>query len=258
MKSLVFLSLVIIYGLSTAAQTKVKIISKDTINLRGYIYDANGKPCIAEVTSQSKDLVFNTRFISTITDTSGYFELKGALANDTLSLFTRNGPIRRYYNRGARYLIINLPTSPRVDTIPNYYGQKSGIIVEAVRLYQRPIPSFKILPVPEKHDLAFYDGENVAEFPGGILRFDSYVKEHLKYPIQAIENNIEGQVEAQFTITKKGAVTDVKIIRGIGYGCDEELVDILKNSPKWKPYIFLGRPLSTVKVVEIAFKLKEK
>jgi len=56
-------------------------------------------------------------------------------------------------------------------------------------------------------------------------------------------------------VEKDGSLTDIKVVRGIGSGCDEEAVRVLKNSPKWKPGIQNGRPVRVQYSVPISFTL---
>lgn len=72
-------------------------------------------------------------------------------------------------------------------------------------------------------------------YPGGKKAFIRFIEEHLVYPEQALENRIEGTVYIDYTVDNIGNVGDETIIHGIGYGCDEEalrLVRLLKYDPK--------------------------
>jgi protein TonB len=71
------------------------------------------------------------------------------------------------------------------------------------------------------------------EFPGGMAAWAKFIQKNLSYPYQAQENNVQGKVFLSFVVEKDGSITDVKIVRGIGYGCDEEAVRVIKKSPKW-------------------------
>lgn len=77
--------------------------------------------------------------------------------------------------------------------------------------------------------------ESMPEFPGGYEALMKYLQENLKYPAMAKEMGIKGRVFLSFVVEKDGSVTDVKVLRGIGGGCDEEAVKVVQNMPKWKP-----------------------
>ena len=71
----------------------------------------------------------------------------------------------------------------------------------------------------------------------------------------ARENNISGRVFISFVVEKNGQLTDIKVLRGLGYGTDEEAVRVLKKSPKWKPGIQNGRAVRVQYTIPIAFQL---
>lgn len=81
------------------------------------------------------------------------------------------------------------------------------------------------------------------------------LKRNLHYPEAAKEANISGQVVVNFIIDEKGEVESLKIISGIGYGCDEEAIRVLKIMSKWKPGMMNGRPVKVTFNQTIGFKL---
>jgi protein TonB len=97
--------------------------------------------------------------------------------------------------------------------------------------------------------------EKIPEFPGGMEKFVEYLKTNLKYPAVARDNKVEGRVFVDFVVEKDGTLTNVKVVRGIGNGCDEEAVRVLKNSPKWHPGILNGHPVRVDFTLPISFEL---
>ena len=77
--------------------------------------------------------------------------------------------------------------------------------------------------------------ETPPQFPGGEDSLYSFIYSNLRYPQEAIDNGIEGRVFITFVIEKDGSITNIKILRDIGYGCGEEAVRVLKMMPKWIP-----------------------
>lgn len=100
--------------------------------------------------------------------------------------------------------------------------------------------------------------EQLPEFPGGQAGWAKYLQRSLRYPAMARENNIQGRVTVQFVVEKDGSLTDIKVLRGIGAGCDEEAVRVLKAAPKWKPGVQNGRPVRVSYVMPIVFQLAEQ
>ncbi len=72
------------------------------------------------------------------------------------------------------------------------------------------------------------------EFPGGMAAWAKFIQKNLRYPYAAQESGTQGKVYLNFVVEKDGSITDVQVVRGIGYGCDEEAVRVIKKSPRWK------------------------
>ena len=77
--------------------------------------------------------------------------------------------------------------------------------------------------------------EENPEFPGGPAKLLEYVQKNLKYPMMARESDIQGKVFVGFVVEKDGSISNVKVLRGIGGGCDEEAVRVVQSLPKFKP-----------------------
>lgn len=101
----------------------------------------------------------------------------------------------------------------------------------------------------------FVSIEKQPDFPGGMAKFYSYVGKSLKYPSMAVENNVQGKVFLSFVVEKDGKLTDIVVTRGIGSGCDEEAVRVLKSSPRWTPGIQNGKPVRVKYNININFTL---
>ncbi len=114
---------------------------------------------------------------------------------------------------------------------------------------------FDEAPAEEEVDEIFTIVEDQPEFPGGIQAFYSYVSKKMKYPSQARRMGIEGRVYVEFIVDKDGSVTNVRSVKGIGAGCDEEAVRVMSDVPKFKPGKQRGRPVRVKMVLPIYFKL---
>ena len=73
------------------------------------------------------------------------------------------------------------------------------------------------------------------QYPGGEKARQKYLIENIKYPDQAQQNKVKGTVYVTFIVEPDGAISDITILRGIGSGCDEEVLRVMKNMPKWVP-----------------------
>jgi len=111
-------------------------------------------------------------------------------------------------------------------------------------------------PEEEDVDQVFTIVEQHAEFKGGMKKFLEYVGKKMKYPNVARRIGVEGKVFVQFVVERDGSITDVQAIRGIGAGCDEEAMKVIRESPKWNPGKQRGRAVRVRVVIPITFRLK--
>lgn len=102
---------------------------------------------------------------------------------------------------------------------------------------------------------AFVFVESMPSFPGGDKAFLAYMAKGIKYPRKAKNVGAEGKVYLEFVINKDGSVSDIKLIKGIGMGCDEEAIRVLSASPKWSPGKQRGVPLRVKRVMPVYFEL---
>lgn len=77
--------------------------------------------------------------------------------------------------------------------------------------------------------------ESMPEFPGGMGELMKFLAQNIKYPPLAKESGIQGRVFINFVVEPTGLISNVKVLRGIGGGCDEEAVRVVASMPKWKP-----------------------
>ncbi|RVU01833.1 energy transducer TonB [Mucilaginibacter limnophilus] len=147
------------------------------------------------------------------------------------------------------------PTSKELEVAdPGQKDQKGDPNAE-IRI-DEPVGNSDVKQVIEEDPNQIFTAvENQPDFPGGMQAFYKYLGNNIRYPAVARENNVQGRVFVTFVVEKDGSLTDIKVMRGIGSGCDEEAVRVLKKSPKWKPGIQNGRPVRVQYSVPIAFNL---
>ncbi len=114
---------------------------------------------------------------------------------------------------------------------------------------------FEEAPEEEVADQIFSVVEDQPEPAGGYPAFYKFIQKNMDYPAQARRMGVEGKVYVQFVVDKDGSINEVKAIKGIGAGCDEEAVRVVKSAPKWKPGKQRGRAVKVRMVVPITFKL---
>ena len=93
------------------------------------------------------------------------------------------------------------------------------------------------------------------QFPGGLNAFVRFLAVNIRYPAIAREHNIQGRVIISFVVKKNGNLSNIRIARGIGNGCDEESMRVLSLSPAWTPGLKDGKPVNVAFSVPISFTL---
>ncbi len=97
--------------------------------------------------------------------------------------------------------------------------------------------------------------EQPARPEGGTEAFFNYVQQNRKYPDKARKNKIEGKVMVEFMIEKDGSLTNLKVIKKLGNGLDEEAIRLIEKGPKWLPAQFNGQPIRQKMILPIIFQL---
>ncbi len=97
--------------------------------------------------------------------------------------------------------------------------------------------------------------EQMPEFPGGNEKMMEFISSNTQYPQEAKNKGIQGRVLVNFVVDTDGSVTDVDVMKGIGGGCDEEAVRVVKSMPKWQPGRQRGKAVKVVYTIPFDFKL---
>ncbi len=111
--------------------------------------------------------------------------------------------------------------------------------------------------VTEEDQAPFIIVEQMPEFPGGMSEVNTFIRNNMRYPVLAQENGISGKVYIQFVIDKNGNVTKIKVVRGIGGGCDEEAVRVISKMPQWKPGKQGGKEVPVSYTIPVNFVLQQ-
>lgn len=95
--------------------------------------------------------------------------------------------------------------------------------------------------------------EEMAQFPGGQNEMLKYLQENLQYPEAAKANDVHGKVLVKFIVERDGSLSDIKVMRGLGSGCDEEAIRLIQSMPKWKAGKNRGKEVRTSMMVPVIF-----
>ncbi len=100
--------------------------------------------------------------------------------------------------------------------------------------------------------------EEMPSFPGGMPAFFEFVSRELRYPEEARAKGVVGKVFVTFVVERDGSISDIKVIRGIGSGCDEEALRVVRQMPAWKPGQHGGKMVRVQQSLPITFKLADR
>ena len=107
----------------------------------------------------------------------------------------------------------------------------------------------------EEKEVPYQAVEQMPQFPGGDAELMKYIQDHLKYPVIAAENGIQGRVIVRFVVSKTGEIQDVTVLRGVDSSLDKEAVRVIKSMPKWIPGKQNGNNVAVYFTVPVMFKL---
>ncbi len=97
--------------------------------------------------------------------------------------------------------------------------------------------------------------ETMPEFPDGNKAMYSFIANEIRYPSPAVENNVAGKVYVSFIVETDGRISNIKVIKGIGSGCDEEAIRVVSLMPNWKPGMKEGKKVRVSTTIPFTFEL---
>ena len=119
------------------------------------------------------------------------------------------------------------------------------------------ITPVKVEEEEEEEDVQIFTVvENDPEFPGGMEALYKYLRENIKYPQLAKENNITGKVYVTFVVEKDGSIANPRVLKDIGGGCGQEAIRVVKSMPKWSPGKQRGKAVRVQFNLPVSFNLR--
>jgi len=132
-------------------------------------------------------------------------------------------------------------------------AQEAIIAPEETAPVKEEVKVVEAAPVEEQ---IFQVVEQNPEFPGGLGALGQYLSKNIKYPAAASRANISGKVFLTFVVNTDGSIQDISVLKGLGFGCDEEAQRVVKGMPKWKPGKQSGRNVRVKYNLPISFVLE--
>ncbi|MBD2704904.1 TonB family protein [Spirosoma sp. BT702] len=130
--------------------------------------------------------------------------------------------------------------------------------LEAITAPEASAPTVqeKVVEANPKPEETFILVEQQPEFPGGMDALRSFLSKNLNYPRAAASAGVSGRVYISFVVNTDGSLTDVHVLKGVGFGCDEEALRVVNKMPTWRPGKQSGRTVRVKYNLPITFTLE--
>lgn len=147
---------------------------------------------------------------------------------------------------GNENLIMNGPLNPLVKILDNY---KKDMESKA--------KSTNVGAKPRSESEVFSAVAHMPSYPGGNAALMKFMSDHLIYPTEAVENNIQGKVMVQFIVKKDGTIGEIKVSRGVHPLLDNEAIRLVSSFPNFSPgRNAMGEPIDAWYTLPVSFKLQ--
>jgi periplasmic protein TonB len=157
-------------------------------------------------------------------------------------------------------VVIEEPPPPIEETEKAVISNKTVEGDDVVNDFTPPPPPPAItkpveLEKPAEEEI-FTAVEQSPEFPGGTREMYKYLRENIKYPSAAQRANVSGKVFVKFVVERDGSIGNVDVMKGIGFGCDEEAIRVIKSMPKWNPGKQNGKSVRVFYTMPVVYTLE--
>lgn len=171
----------------------------------------------------------------------------------------------------TRFVKLEIVPDDKVTELPpdqDDLNKASNIGIKDVVGIDEPIPyeepvigngTEKAQPVEikvDEKDKEWIQVEQMPEYAGGVAALSKFLQKNLRYPNPAASAGISGKVYVQFVVGQDGAISKVDILKGLGFGCDEEAERVIKLMPHWSAGKQSGRAVSVKFTLPINFQLE--
>jgi protein TonB len=155
--------------------------------------------------------------------------------------------------------MVQQPNDGRIDTI--HSAEEYTLYLSARTVAIRPsMPDQSTInevePPPAYDEVTgpLATADIMPAFPGGEAALYRFLSNQIRYPENALRNKIEGKVYIRFVVQADGSITDLDVLRGIGYDCDQEALRVVQMMPRWVPGELGGTKVPVYSSLAIEFK----
>lgn len=216
----------------------------------------SGKVITVNDNHQTKSLGYANHPVAGLIDRSSYTNREGNAIAPALGMpqgATPGAPQGTSGNKTPK-----IPEENEIVTMSVSSDQEETIPIP-VNMDEKASQELKMKSANEEEEIIeaeiFTVVEESPHYPGGDEMRIKFLQENIKYPQAARESSLSGLVHITFIIETDGTITGVRVLRGIGGGCDEEAVRVIKLMPKWTPGKQRGKPVRVQYSMPVLFKL---
>lgn len=216
--------------------------SASLVHVEGVVFDRTGVyPAVKPLSGAN--IVVHNGHQGTTTDAKGQFTIDVPAGTELVASFVgfeaQVLTVKDVRKPGHALLVFKLP--------PTAVDGASMPMVEA--------PASSTLPASGKE--VFTVVEQLPTFPGGGAKLYQFLAKNIHYPTEAVQKKVGGKVFLRFVIHPDGHLDQIRVLKGIGFGCDEEAVRVASLMPKWNPGQQNGRAVAVAYSLPINFQIDE-
>lgn len=141
------------------------------------------------------------------------------------------------------------------DVFREEYGMYKGQDARRALAARKSGGAMQKAETDDETNSVFISVQQMPSFPGGDAARIKYLAKNLRYPGQAAEDGIQGTVYVSFIVKTDGSIKNVKLLRRIGGGCDEEAIRVVSKMPQWKPGSQNGKKVDVLYNMPVSFKI---
>ena len=176
------------------------------------------------------------------------------VVEDDAELTNELGPVNAEVDESTQNIEITPVVVEDDAEIKNELIVNAEVTEETQNIEITPV---KIEEEEEEEDVQIFTVvENDPEFPGGMEALYKYLRENIKYPQLARDNNITGKVYVTFVVERDGSIANPRVLKDIGGGCGAEAIRVVKAMPKWTPGKQRGKAVRVQFNLPVSFNLQ--
>jgi TonB family protein len=222
----------------TYPNVTVANVPDQKVLVEGRVIDHLGKPM------PGANIVVKNGTLGTTTDANGWFRINVPAGTVLVVSFV---------GFGSEEMAV---TTKKVKQMVMAFRLRP-VAVDGSKMPIADLPPTPPPPPGEDNDEVFNVVERNPMYPGGEKAMFAFLGNTIRYPKEAVRRKVQGKVFINFVVERDGSLSRFKVLKGIGAGCDQEAVRVMKQMPKWIPGKQNGQPVAVLYNLPIAFQLEE-